>query len=178
MTSPSGAALRDILHVLERRWPLATVRVYAVPVQGAEAPPAIASALKAVNEHGWAQLVITGRGGGSLEDLWAFNEEIVARAIFASALPVVSAVGHEIDYSISDFVADLRAPTPSAAAELVSPDQRVLTQTLDALQNRLHQHSERLLQSLSQQLDHLEHRLRQQHPGHLRIEHPLPDLLA
>ncbi len=170
VTSPSGAALRDILHVLKRRWPLARVRVYSVPVQGAEAPAAIAEAIHAVNQHGWAEVIITGRGGGSLEDLWAFNEEIVARAIFASELPVVSAVGHEIDYSISDFVADLRAPTPSAAAELISPDQAVLRQSLVAIENRLQQHSQRLLQALSQKLDHLEHRLKQQHPGQRLIQ--------
>jgi exodeoxyribonuclease VII large subunit len=171
VTSPSGAALRDILTVLQRRWPLATVRVYAVPVQGNEAPPAIVDALNAANQHNWAQLIVTGRGGGSLEDLWAFNEEAVARAIFASELPVVSAVGHEIDFSISDFVADLRAPTPSAAAELISPDQRVLKQSLGSLDRRLKQRSVRLLQTLSQKLDHLSHRLRQQHPGQRLLQH-------
>jgi exodeoxyribonuclease VII large subunit len=171
VTSPSGAALRDILNVLERRWPLAVVRVYGVPVQGNEAAPAIVDALNAANEHNWAQLIITGRGGGSLEDLWAFNEETVARAIFASDLPVVSAVGHEIDFSISDFVADLRAPTPSAAAELISPDQRVLKQSLTTFDRRLQQHSVRLLQALSQKLDHLAHRLKQQHPGHQLVQH-------
>ena len=165
ITSPSGAALRDILNVLERRWPLATVRIYGVPVQGNEAAPAIVDALVAANKHDWAQVIVTGRGGGSLEDLWAFNEESVARAIYASGLPVVSAVGHEIDFSISDFVADLRAPTPSAAAELISPDQRVLKQNLSAISNRLEQRSLYLLQRLSQKLDHLAHRLRQQHPG-------------
>lgn len=165
ITSPSGAALRDILNVLQRRWPLAKIRLYGVPVQGDEAAPAIVKALKAANEHGWAEVVIAGRGGGSLEDLWAFNEETVARAIYASDLPVVSAVGHEIDFSISDFVADLRAPTPSAAAELISPDQRVLKQGLSAFENRLQQRSTYLLQRLSQKLDHLAHRLRQQHPG-------------
>ncbi|NOR18813.1 MAG: exodeoxyribonuclease VII large subunit [Xanthomonadales bacterium] len=165
ITSPSGAALRDILNVLQRRWPLAAVRVYGVPVQGNEAAPAIVKALEAANEHGWADVIIAGRGGGSLEDLWAFNEEIVVRAIYASELPVVSAVGHEIDFSISDFVADLRAPTPSAAAELISPDQRVLKQGLSAFENRLQQRSTYLLQGLAQKLDHLAHRLRQQHPG-------------
>lgn len=97
ITSPSGAALRDILNVLQRRWPLAAVRVYGVPVQGNEAAPAIVDALAAVNNHRWAQVIVTGRGGGSLEDLWAFNEESVARAIHASELPVVSAVGHDYD---------------------------------------------------------------------------------
>lgn len=165
VTSPSGAALRDILNVLQRRWPLAKVRVYGVPVQGDEAAPAIVDALAAANNHGWAQVIIAGRGGGSLEDLWAFNEEAVARAIFASELPVVSAVGHEIDFSISDFVADLRAPTPSAAAELISPDQAVLKQSLATLGNRLEQYTRHILQRSSQKLDHLAHRLQQQHPG-------------
>lgn len=170
VTSPTGAALRDILNVLQRRWPLAAVRVYGVPVQGDEAAPAIVKALNAVNKHNWAQVIIAGRGGGSLEDLWAFNEETVARAIYASDIPVVSAVGHEIDFSISDFVADLRAPTPSAAAELISPDQRALKQNLAALRNRLQQRSLYLLQNLSQKLDHLAHRLRQQNPEQRLIQ--------
>lgn len=171
ITSPSGAAIRDILNVLKRRWPLATVRVYGVPVQGVEAAPAIVDALIAANEHNWAQVIITGRGGGSLEDLWSFNEESVARAIHASDIPVVSAVGHEIDFSISDFVADLRAPTPSAAAELISPDQRALQQNLTVLQSRLQQRTRHMLQQLSQKLDHLAHRLGQQHPGQRLAQH-------
>jgi exodeoxyribonuclease VII large subunit len=171
ITSPSGAALRDILNVLQRRWPIATVRVYGVPVQGNEAAPAIVNALAAANRHNWAQVIVTGRGGGSLEDLWAFNEESVARAIDASDLPVVSAVGHEIDFSISDFVADLRAPTPSAAAELISPDQLVLKQSLSTLSGRLQRHSLSLLQRLAQKLDHLAHRLQQQHPGQRLLQH-------
>jgi len=171
VTSPSGAALRDILNVLQRRWPMATVRVYGVPVQGVEAAPAIVKALIAANQHNWAQIIIAGRGGGSLEDLWPFNEESVARAIFASEIPVVSAVGHEIDFSISDFVADLRAPTPSAAAELISPDQRALKQNVSVLRNRLQQRSVNMLQQLSQKLDHLAHRLKQQHPGQRLAQH-------
>ena len=171
ITSPSGAAIRDILNVMQRRWPLAAVRVYGVPVQGIEAAPAIVDALVAANQHNWAQVIVTGRGGGSLEDLWAFNEEEVARAIFASDIPVVSAVGHEIDFSISDFVADLRAPTPSAAAELISPDQRALQQNLSVLRGRLQQRSVHMLQQLSQKLDHLAHRLRQQHPGQRLLQH-------
>ena len=171
ITSPSGAALRDILNVLQRRWPLAAVRVYGVPVQGNEAAPAIVKALEAANQHQWADIIITGRGGGSLEDLWAFNEEIVARAVFASGIPVVSAVGHEIDFSISDFVADMRAPTPSAAAELISPDQRELKQNLVAYSRHLQQRCMYQLQKLSQQLDHLAHRLRQQHPGQRLLQH-------
>ena len=171
VSSPSGAALRDILNVLQRRWPLAAVRVYGVPVQGGEAAPAIVDALTAANQHDWAQLIIAGRGGGSLEDLWPFNEETVARAIYASDIPVVSAVGHEIDFSISDFVADMRAPTPSAAAELVSPDQSALKQNLFLLRNRLQQRSLYLLQQLSQKVDHLAHRLSQQHPGQRLAQH-------
>jgi len=170
-TSPSGAALRDILNVLQRRWPLAAVRVYGVPVQGVEAAPAIVTALQAANTHGWAQVIVTGRGGGSLEDLWPFNEESVARAIYASEIPVVSAVGHEIDFSISDFVADLRAPTPSAAAELISPDQQVLKQKIALLGSRLEQRTLAQLQQLAQKLDHLAHRLNQQHPGQRLAQH-------
>lgn len=171
VTSPSGAALRDILNVLQRRWPLATVRIYGVPVQGVEAAPAIVDALAAANLHDWAQVIVTGRGGGSLEDLWAFNEESVARAIYASDIPVVSAVGHEIDFSISDFVADLRAPTPSAAAELISPDQGALKQDISLLRNRIQQRSVHMLQQFSQKLDHLAHRLHQQHPGQRLAQH-------
>jgi len=165
ITSPSGAALRDIINVLQRRWPLASVRVYGVPVQGDEAAPAIVKALAAANKHGWAEVIIAGRGGGSLEDLWAFNEEAVARAIFVSDLPVISAVGHEIDFSISDFVADLRAPTPSAAAELATPDQSNLKNALQAVMQRLQRRVQSDLQQKSQKLDHLNHRLHQQHPG-------------
>jgi exodeoxyribonuclease VII large subunit len=171
VTSPSGAALRDILNVLQRRWPLAAVRVYGVPVQGVEAAPAIVKALAAANRHQWAQVIVTGRGGGSLEDLWPFNEEAVARAIHASDIPVVSAVGHEIDFSISDFVADLRAPTPSAAAELISPDLQTLRQNLSVIRNRLQKRSLTLVQQLSQKLDHLAHRLYQQHPGQRLAQH-------
>jgi exodeoxyribonuclease VII large subunit len=170
ITSPSGAALRDILNVLSRRWPMAAVRVYGVPVQGQESAPAIVKALVSANRHGWGQVIITGRGGGSLEDLWAFNEEPVARAIFASDIPVVSAVGHEIDFSISDFVADLRAPTPSAAAELISPDGAALQQGLQGINQRFHIAFKRRLQALSQKLDHLLHRLQQQHPGQRLVQ--------
>ena len=126
LTSPRGAAVRDILHVLQRRWPLAQVRLYPVLVQGDGAPAEIRKALAAANRHGLAELLICGRGGGSLEDLVAFNDEGVARAVYDSGIPIVSAVGHETDFSICDFVADLRAPTPSAAAELATPDQHSL----------------------------------------------------
>lgn len=121
VTSIDGAALRDILHVIDRRFENAHVVIYPVPVQGAGAAGAIAEAVADLNAQKAADVLILARGGGSLEDLWAFNEEVLARAIFASEIPVISAVGHETDFTIADFVADLRAPTPSAAAELVLP---------------------------------------------------------
>ena len=119
ITSPTGAAIRDMLRVIKRRHPRMHILLYPVPVQGPEAAPAIVEAILYFNREQNVDVMIVGRGGGSLEDLWAFNEETVARAIYASAIPVISAVGHETDYTISDFVADLRAPTPSAAAEMV-----------------------------------------------------------
>lgn len=119
VTSPTGAAIRDIISVITRRFPGVEIILYPVRVQGEGAAKEIARAIEDFNEYGEVDVLIIGRGGGSLEDLWAFNEEIVARAIFASQIPVISAVGHEVDYSIADFVADLRAPTPSAAAEIV-----------------------------------------------------------
>ena len=164
ITSPSGAAIRDIINVLNRRWPLAKIRIYAVPVQGTEAAPAISAALEAANSQNWAELLIVGRGGGSLEDLWAFNEEIVARAIAQSTLPVVSAVGHEVDFSIADFCADLRAPTPSAAAELVSPDGRQLAEAFRHQQARIRRLLEDRLQQCAQGLDYLQKRLQRSHP--------------
>lgn len=171
VTSPSGAVIRDILQVLRRRWPLAAVRLYPVPVQGEDAPAAIIRALTAVNRHGWAQAVILARGGGSLEDLQAFNDEAVARAVAASALPVVSAVGHETDFSISDFVADLRAPTPSAAAELLAPDGKALQTTFANWESQLARRMAQQLQRLSQSHDHLAHRLLRQHPQRRMREH-------
>ena len=130
VTSPTGAAIQDIRSVLGRRFPLVEVVLAPVRVQGPGAAEEIARAIRELNEYGNLDLMIVARGGGSLEDLWAFNEEIVARAIYASRIPVVSAVGHEIDFSIADFVADLRAPTPSAAAEIVVPDRVELLENL------------------------------------------------
>jgi exodeoxyribonuclease VII large subunit len=126
ITSPTGAAIRDILTITRRRAPWINIVLWPVAVQGDNAAPQITHAIKCLNELDLADLLIVGRGGGSLEDLWAFNEEEVARAIFASKIPIISAVGHEIDFSISDFVADLRAPTPSAAAEIAAPDGEAL----------------------------------------------------
>ncbi len=164
ITSPSGAAIRDIIQVLRRRWPLAAVRIYAVPVQGQEAAVAIVAALRAANDQQWAEILIVARGGGSLEDLWAFNEESVARAIADSILPVVSAVGHEVDFSIADFCADLRAPTPSAAAELVTPEYLQLADAFKMQELRILRLTEARLQQFAQKLDFLQKRLQQSHP--------------
>ena len=145
VTSPAGAAVRDMIRILGARWPMAEVLVVPVRVQGEEAAGEIAAALDLVNAMALADLIITGRGGGSMEDLWAFNEEIVAQAIFRSRLPVISAVGHEPDVTISDYVADRRASTPSNAAELAVPDQEELRQTLDHLYHRLDRAMDRRL---------------------------------
>jgi len=164
ITSATGAAVRDVLSVLARRWPLADVEVLPVPVQGREAPPAIVKMLNKASASQRYDVLLLTRGGGSLEDLWAFNDEAVARAIHASAVPVVSAVGHEIDFSIADFVADLRAPTPSAAAELLVPDAIATTRHLQQLQQRLLTLQQRKLQAHSQRVDHLLARLQAQRP--------------
>ena len=137
VTSAAGAAVHDMLRILRKRYPLTRVRLLPVRVQGAEAPAEIAGAIYYANQHRLADLLIVGRGGGSMEDLWCFNDEMVARAIYDSKIPVISAVGHEPDVTISDFVADLRAATPSNAAELAVPDQDALRQTLDELQNAM-----------------------------------------
>jgi exodeoxyribonuclease VII large subunit len=164
ITSPSGAVIRDILHVLQRRWPVADVRLYASPVQGNDAPAALGAALSQANREAWAEVLIIARGGGSLEDLHAFNDESVARRVADSAIPVISAVGHETDYSICDFVADQRAPTPSAAAEIATPDGPQLLQGIERSRRQLGNRMLSRLQQHSQQLDHLAHRLAQQHP--------------
>ena len=137
VTSPDGAVFHDICHVLARRWPLAEVILAPTPVQGDGARDGVCRAIADLNDLAGVDVIIVARGGGSLEDLWAFNEEQVARAIFASKAPVVSAVGHETDFTIADFVADLRAPTPSAAAEIVSPDRAELLARVQAAQEDL-----------------------------------------
>ena len=139
VTSSAGAAVRDIIRVLRARWSSAKVIVLPVRVQGAEAPAEIAGALRYCNRHNVADLIITGRGGGSMEDLWAFNDERVARAIFESEIPVISAVGHEPDFTISDFVADLRAATPSNAAELAVPDFMEVQSWISGAEARMRQ---------------------------------------
>lgn len=195
LTSPSGAVLHDIVQTLKRRFPAIPVLLYPVPVQGKSAAPSIAEAIRAAGERRECDVLILARGGGSLEDLWAFNEEIVARALVACPIPVVSGVGHETDFTIADLAADVRAPTPTAAAELVSPDcgewlhrfeqieARLLrcmrhglgtrAQHLDWLTARL-VHPRARLENLHQRLDSLAHRLRhaqsrQQHRAHARV---------
>lgn len=182
ITSPAGAAVRDMIRILGARWPMAQVMVVPVRVQGAEAPDEIAAAIHMVNNRADIDLIITGRGGGSREDLWAFNEEVVARAIYISNIPIISAVGHEPDVTIADYVADLRAATPSNGAELAVPDQeemrarvtqlrRNMVQILLARVSESHQRLERLrsarvlrnmkapIEERRMLLDHLEHRM-------------------
>lgn len=153
ITSSAGAAVHDMLRILRKRYPLTQVRLLPVRVQGAEAPGEIAAAIGYANHYKLADLLIVGRGGGSIEDLWAFNDERVAQAIYASDIPVISAVGHEPDVTISDFVADLRAATPSNAAELAVPDQDALRQTLDAMSNAMAAALNRQLKAARQHLN-------------------------
>ena len=155
VTSPAGAAVHDMLRILRRRYPLAAVKLLPVRVQGPEAPAEIAGALRYANLHRLADVIITGRGGGSIEDLWAFNDERVARAIYASEIPVISAVGHEPDVTIADYVADLRAATPTHAAELAVPDQEELRQQLANLSARLARAQSRGLELRRERLESL-----------------------
>lgn len=155
ITSSAGAAVHDMLRILRKRYPLTHVRLLPVRVQGAEAPGEIAAAIGYANHYKLADLLIVGRGGGSIEDLWAFNDERVAQAIYASNIPVISAVGHEPDVTISDFVADLRAATPSNAAELAVPDQDALRQNLDAMSSAMAVALNRQLKAARQHLDTL-----------------------
>ena len=166
VTSGTGAALRDILHVLQRRYPVADVLIYPVPVQGTAAAAAIRKAIALASSRGDCQVLIVARGGGSLEDLWSFNDEGVARAIFAAAIPVVTGIGHETDFTIADFVADVRAPTPSAAAQLATPDRLELLPLVRALSARLQLTLQRQLAQARQQLQAASKRLQLSHPGH------------
>jgi exodeoxyribonuclease VII large subunit len=164
ITSPTGAALHDILTVLKRRNPAIEVIIYPTQVQGDAAVAQICKAIHIANQRDEVQVLIVGRGGGSLEDLWCFNHEEVARAIFASVLPIVSAVGHEVDVSIADFVADLRAPTPSAAAELVSRDQSALLLAIATLQQQLTKRFRARLNELDYQQQLMLQKLQRNHP--------------
>jgi exodeoxyribonuclease VII large subunit len=164
VTSPTGAALHDILTVLKRRNPAIEVVIYPTQVQGDSAVSLICAAITQANLRDEVDVLIVGRGGGSLEDLWCFNSEQVARTIFASTIPIISAVGHEIDVSIADFVADMRAPTPSAAAELVSQDQSTLHNKTLTLQDKLLKAFNRLQQEKVHKHQAVKHRLLQNHP--------------
>ena len=177
VTSATGAALRDILSVLGRRFPLLAIQVYSIPVQGEASANEIVEALQVINQRKDGDVIILARGGGSIEDLWSFNEESVARAIFASKLPVVTGIGHEVDFTIADYVADLRAPTPSAAAELVVPHARTVLETLekhrDSANHLIRNTVSNLHQSvdwISQQLEHLHPKLTVQRNKQLLIE--------
>lgn len=163
ITSPTGAAIHDILTVLKRRFPAIPVIIYPSLVQGEQAAPQIVTALKMANQRNECDVIILARGGGSMEDLWPFNEEMVAHAINESQIPIITGIGHEVDFTIADFVADVRAPTPSAAAEYVSPDCREWLQKIESLKNRLQQLVRSCVQDYQTQLLYIRKRLR--HPG-------------
>ncbi|MGF1644627.1 MAG: exodeoxyribonuclease VII large subunit [Thiotrichales bacterium] len=169
ITSPTGAAVRDVLQVLKRRFPALPVIIYPVPVQGEHAARQIAAALTLATERAECDVLLLTRGGGSLEDLWSFNEEIVAQAIYDCPLPVISAVGHEIDFTIADFVADIRAPTPSAAAEILTPEADALRNLLAVERNRLFNASVRQMRQLRQHTETSRRLLLARHPQ-ARIE--------
>jgi exodeoxyribonuclease VII large subunit len=164
ITSPTGAAIRDILSVLARRFPSVPVIIYPTMVQGDSAAPTIVNAIQLADQRQECDVLILARGGGSLEDLWPFNEEIVAHAIFNCSIPLISGVGHEVDFTIADFVADLRAPTPSAAAELITQDSAELLKSLQFSRQRLLRLIQQQLLQLQQQLDWTNKHLHQQHP--------------
>ncbi|WP_243637459.1 exodeoxyribonuclease VII large subunit [Parashewanella curva] len=166
ITSPTGAAIRDVLHVLNRRDPSLEVIIYPAQVQGEQAPLQIRHAIETANERQEVDVILLTRGGGSLEDLWCFNDELLAHTIFNSELPIVSAVGHEVDTTISDYVADVRAPTPSAGAELLSNDTENKQQHLQQLHQRLIQSIHHLQLAHSRRLEQLAHRLQRHEPEH------------
>jgi len=164
VTSPAGAAIRDILQILRRRYPLAELVVAPTMVQGDEAPPQIVAAIEALNAHTDVDAIIVARGGGSFEELWAFNDERVARAIFASRVPVISGIGHETDFTIADFVADVRAPTPSAAAEMAAPDQSALRAQIQQYRGSLVQQATQFLAERRNAMEHASALLRRFSP--------------
>ena len=178
ITSSAGAAVHDMLRILNKRYPLTQVRLLPVRVQGAEAPGEIAAAIGYANHYQLADLLIVGRGGGSIEDLWAFNDERVAYAIYESRIPIISAVGHEPDVTISDYVADLRAATPSNAAELAVPDMNALQQNLDAMSGSMAAALARQLKASRQRLEMLANRPSMQKPtGYLEQKEKALELL-
>ncbi len=164
ITSPTGAAIQDILNVLQRRYPIMDVKIYPVAVQGETSAKQIVSAIAQANLDADCDVLLLSRGGGSIEDLWSFNEEIVAHAIRSSNLPIISGVGHEIDETIADYAADVRAPTPSAAAEIITPDGKELLHNFYAIEQALVELTQRKIDQHHQTLDFLSQRLEQQHP--------------
>ena len=164
VTSATGAAIRDILSVLNRRYPLLKIKIYAVPVQGEDSAQAIVDAIQEINKNKTCDVIILARGGGSIEDLWSFNEENVARAIHASKIPLVTGIGHEVDFTIADFVADKRAATPSAAAELTVPHQVEILDTLVQYENSILYCVQDYLRDLNQTIDWITQRLEYLHP--------------
>jgi len=170
VTSPTGAAIQDILSVLKRRFPYANVMIYPALVQGNQAADTIVQAIKIANQQKTCDVLLLARGGGSIEDLWPFNEEIVAQAIFDSLIPIVTGIGHEIDFTIADFVADHRAPTPSAAAEFITPDQQELLQQIQNYRLRLQNNIHKRIEQKQLLFDGLTRRLQQCHPLHRLLE--------
>jgi exodeoxyribonuclease VII large subunit len=177
VTSPAGAVFHDITNVLSRRWPLAEVVLAPTPVQGPDAVVGVAEGIRQLNAAGNIDVIIVARGGGSMEELWAFNEEIVARAIYASAVPVVSAVGHETDFTIADFVADLRAPTPSAAAERVAPDMHSISRQVAGMSVSMSVDIRSRIQQYANHLDRAGHRMRSGLPDVPRLQERIVSLL-
>jgi exodeoxyribonuclease VII large subunit len=161
VTSPTGAAIQDMLNILSRRWPGLQIRLFPAAVQGAGAAEQVVEGIERLGGSGWPEVLIVGRGGGSLEDLWTFNEEAVARAIAACPVPVISAVGHETDFTIADFVADLRAPTPSAAAEMAAPEKAAVEEWIGAREDRLGRALRHRVVRLARRYDDVQFRLRE-----------------
>lgn len=166
VTSPTGAAIKDILHTIERRYPLSRVYIYPALVQGDTAKDSIVKQIKKANQDKKVDVLIVGRGGGSIEDLWAFNERIVAEAIYTSEIPIISAVGHETDFTISDFVSDLRAPTPTAAAEMATPDKQNLLEYIETLNYSIQTYINTYLNEIKLKLIHLDERLDKGNPSY------------
>jgi exodeoxyribonuclease VII large subunit len=171
ITSPTGAAIHDVLSVLQRRFPSIPILIYPTVVQGEEAILGISSAIETANQQKQVDVILLVRGGGSIEDLWAFNEELVARAIAQSKIPIICGIGHEVDFTIADFVADLRAPTPSAAAENAVPNQKTWLLKFQAIQLQLQQAMQRRLLFFQQSINWLRNSLQQLHPGQKLLAH-------